>query len=324
MLDDYNRNIDYLRISVTDRCDLRCRYCMPEDGVEAVAHEDILSYSEIVRLCRIFASLGISKIKLTGGEPLCRKNVAELIAELKKIKGINSVTITTNGILLAEQLDALMKAGLDAVNISLDTLNRDLYREMTRRDMLKKALSGLNAAMARGDELNVKVNCVTADSRQDFCDVASLAEDNDICVRFIEMMPIGFGKTYAGCQIESVKKIITDRFGELTPTAKHYGNGPAVYYTLENFKGRIGFISAVSHKFCSTCNRIRLTSQGFLKTCLQYDFGTDLKNLLRGGAVDDEIASAIKSAVSCKPREHHFGDKTTGDDENKLMSQIGG
>lgn len=326
MIDIYNRKIDYIRISITDRCNLRCVYCMPEEGIIGAKHEEILSYEEIICLCKLFSKIGISKIKITGGEPLIRKDLAHLIKEIKSISGINNVTLTTNGILLEEQIEALIGAGLDAVNISLDTLDDNKYREITRVGNLDKVIKGINKALEY-NKLKVKINCVPLETEnyKDIINLIKLVKHNDLSVRFIELMPIGLGKDMRGLSEEKIKEIIEEEFGVLTPFNKPLGNGPSYYFSLDNFKGKIGFISAVTHKFCGNCNRVRLTSKGFLKTCLQYDKGIDLMTLLRDKKSEDEIIEIMKNTIYNKPRKNSFLEKDSIDNlEQGIMSQIGG
>lgn len=324
MIDGIGRNIDYLRISIIDRCNLRCVYCMPEEGVDAVSHEEILSYEEILRLVRAFAKLGIHKIKLTGGEPLVRKNVAYLVNELKKIEGITQVTLTTNGILLAETIDSLAEAGLDGINLSLDTLNPEVFQKITRRNSFDRVMEGLRAAF-KYPQIPLKVNCVPMGIEgQDVLEMAELARKYPVHVRFIEMMPIGLGKQFEFCSEEYILQGLKERYGDYVPYEKCLGNGPGHYYTFEGFQGKIGFVSAISHKFCESCNRVRLTSQGYLKTCLQYDVGVDLKQLLREGAAEEELCCAIEAAILRKPLGHQFGSQVESHGEEHMMAQIGG
>lgn len=326
MIDQFGRNIDYLRISVTDRCNLRCIYCMPEDGVKLVEQKELLSVEEITRVCSVMASLGIKKIKLTGGEPLVRLKVSELVKCLKSIEGIEKVTLTTNGILLEKQIESLVEAGLDGLNISLDTLDRQCYMKITRRDKLEQTLNGIQAAL-KYPQLSVKINCVPLGlPEQNLCQIAELARKYPVHVRFIEMMPIGQGKTFQGMSEEQVISMLQKEFGSLEHyTGDKLGNGPSHYYTVEGFQGKIGFISAVSHKFCKECNRIRLTSQGYLKTCLQYTAGRNLGRIIRGGGTDKDLKQEILDALNEKPVGHTFLEKEKRDDTECLcMSQIGG
>ena len=327
MIDDYGRNIDYLRVSVTDRCNLRCIYCMPEEGPTLVKREDILSGQEILRVCRVMARLGIKKIKLTGGEPLVRGGVTSLVKDLKAVPGIEKVTFTTNGILLGSNMDALAKAGLDGLNISLDTLDENCFKTITRRDQLAMVKAGIRSALPYIPAVSVKINCVPLGIEgQDLCEIAGIAKETPIHVRFIEMMPIGLGRDFKGMQEAEVIRMLERKYGPLKPyTGESLGNGPCHYYTIEGFQGKIGFISAISHKFCRECNRIRLTSQGYLKTCLQYTAGRDLRRILRGGGRDEDLKNEILSALREKPAGHDFLKKGKKDNTESLcMSQIGG
>lgn len=324
MVDSCGRSIDYLRISVTDRCNLRCRYCMPERGVEWLEHSQILTYEEILRLAGLFAQLGVRRLRLTGGEPLVRRGLPHLVAELKAVAGIETVSLTTNGLLLADQLPELMRAGLDGVNISLDTLDRGQYAAITRRDALEQTLEGLEAALA-APGLRVKLNCVpTADNEDQWVPLAALARERALDVRFIEIMPIGLGDSGAGRTQAQVCRRLEETFGGALPCDQGGGAGPGYYVTFPGFQGRVGFISAVTHRFCHQCNRVRLTATGYLKTCLQYRTGADLRQLLRAGAGDRQLRDAIVQAILNKPSGHHFGAETEEEDEGSNMNEIGG
>ncbi len=324
MIDGQGRYIDYARISITDRCNLRCIYCMPESGVVSVPHAQVLSYDEILRVCRVLAALGISKVKLTGGEPLARVGCAELLAEIKKVPGIRKVTLTTNGILLKEQMHALAEAGLDAVNISLDTLNRARFAQITRRDELSSVLMGIEEAL-RYPHIPVKINCVPlSEHEEDYLDLALLAKERPLHIRFIEMMPIGLGKSFSFQNEAALRRILEQAYGPLTPCNETLGNGPCRYYELAGFQGKIGFISALTHKFCESCNRVRLTAEGYLKTCLQYQAGTDLRAPLRNGCDDETLSQIVAKTILQKPACHHFHESDTASDELRGMSQIGG
>ena len=309
MFDRYQREIHYLRLSVTDLCNLRCRYCMP-DGVEKLEREAVLTYEEFLRLAALFAQCGIDTVRVTGGEPLVRKNVAQLVAGLKAIPGIRKVTMTTNGILLAQQLPALLAAGLDSVNISLDTLRPEVFRQITARDDFAAVEAGLRAALESG--LPVKLNCVPQAevNEAELEDLAALAKDHPLQVRFIEMMPIGYGAAMPCISGPELRQRFARRWADLAPLPAEQGcalgDGPAVYYTVPGWQGSIGFIAAVHGKFCASCNRVRLTSQGFLRPCLASEAGCDLKALLRSGASDEELLAAIRTTIWEKPQEHHF------------------
>ncbi|MDR0890150.1 MAG: GTP 3',8-cyclase MoaA [Oscillospiraceae bacterium] len=324
MKDGFAREIDYARISVTDRCNLRCVYCMPDCGAPRLSHGAVLRYEEIARLCAIFAQLGIRKLKLTGGEPLVRRGLPDLVRQLKKIRGIEQVTLTTNGALLSQQIDELVRAGIDAVNISIDTLDAQLYAQLTRGGSLDAALSGLHAALQYPD-LPIKINCVPfSQDASDIANIAALARDYPLHVRFIEMMPIGLGKHFACRNEAEIIEILSRSFGQLLPEGTQLGNGPCHYFSLDGFQGKIGFISALSHKFCEDCNRIRLTANGMLKTCLQYESGCDLRELLRGSADDTSLREAICAEIAQKPACHRFHEDKPLPEERRAMWQIGG
>lgn len=325
MLDKLNRKIDYLRISVIDRCNLRCVYCMPEEGVESIPHEEILTYDEILRICETVSQLGIKKIKITGGEPLVRKDIVNLIRDIKNLDKIEQVTLTTNGILLYDMLDDLYDAGIDAINISLDTLKEDNFKQITRRDGLEKVLMAIDKTYNLG--IRVKINCLAIRdfNINELADIANFAKDREIDVRFIELMPIGFGKKYTQIDNDEILSILESNFGTFEPVTEKRGNGPAKYYKNKDMKGCIGFISAISHEFCESCNRIRLTSNGFLKLCLHYNKGIDLKAPIRSGISDEDLKVLIHDTIWNKPLSHKFG-HTNGekDIEVKNMVQIGG
>ncbi|MGL6201263.1 MAG: GTP 3',8-cyclase MoaA [Lachnospiraceae bacterium] len=326
MLDKCKRKIDYLRISITDRCNLRCIYCMPEEGIPMASHEDILSYDEIIRICQIAVTMGISKIKITGGEPLVRKDALVLIKEIKSIKGIEKVTLTTNGILLGKAVPELVKYKIDGINVSLDTLDKKLFSQITRFDMLDQVREGIHKVLEH-PEIPLKINCVPMNlPEQNLINIAALAKDHKLHVRFIEMMPIGYGQNFEYLSEQTMIALLTEAFGPLSSYGESLGNGPCRYYQLPGFQGKIGFISALSHQFCDSCNRVRLTSQGFLKACLQYETGKDLRVLLRNGAEDKEIAAAMQECIQLKPKGHAFLNRQfNGEQENQLsMSKIGG
>ena len=325
MFDRYQREIHYLRLSVTDLCNLRCRYCMP-DGVEKLEREAVLTYEEFLRLAALFARCGIDTVRVTGGEPLVRNNVAQLVAGLKATPGIRRVTLTTNAVLLAEQLPALLDAGLDSVNISLDTLRPEVFRQITARDDFAAVQAGLQAALESG--LPVKLNCVpqAGVNEGELEGLAALAKDNAMQVRFIEMMPIGYGAAMPCISGPELRARFAQRWPELAPLSaaqEHaLGDGPAVYYTVPGWQGSIGFIAAVHGKFCASCNRVRLTSQGFLRPCLASETGCDLRDLLRSGADDAQLLAAIRETIWAKPREHHFNDSSMP--ATRGMYRIGG
>ena len=333
MLDQFGRNIEYIRISVTDRCNLRCRYCMPEHGVDLVSHTEILRFTEIVRLASVLTELGISKIRLTGGEPLVRKNLAALVRDLKALPGIKEVSLTTNGVLLGDQIEDLAAAGIDTVNVSLDSLDPEYFHEMTRVGDIRDVLRSLERCR-EFPQVRIKINCVpvAADgdgSEEHWFSVASLAKDGPFDVRFIEMMPIGFGAQSQGISEEMLRRKMDAVYGTPAVITARLGNGPATYVQYPGFASRIGFISAVSHKFCDKCNRVRLTSTGMLKPCLQFAGGADVKKLLRSGADNETLKEAMREVIYRKPEGHLFLEDpkerlADGEIETKKMSQIGG
>ena len=277
MIDEYGREIDYIRISVTDRCNLRCKYCMP-NGIECVGHKDILSFEEIRQIAACGAKLGITKIRLTGGEPLARKGCPQLIRMLKEIPGMEKIAMTTNGTLVRAILPQLVEAGLDEINISLDTLDAEAFAQITGQDLLPEVLKSIDASLEAG--LKVKVNAVSMPDT-DWRRMVSLAKEKPVDVRFIELMPIGAGKQSKGRSNEELLEEISNEYPELQADNSVHGAGPAVYYKIPGFQGSIGLISAMHGKFCASCNRVRLTSTGFLKTCLCYEDGVDLRKILR-------------------------------------------
>ena len=325
MFDSKGRKIHYLRLSVTDLCNLRCRYCMP-DGVDKLEREDILTYEEFLRLAALFARCGVDTVRVTGGEPLVRKGVEQLVKGLKAIPGIRKVTMTTNAVLLEQQLPALLEAGLDSVNISLDTLDPALFAKITARDEFAAVQAGIHAALESG--IPVKLNCVpqVGVNEGELEALAALAQDKPLQVRFIEMMPIGYGAAMPCISGPELLARFRRRWPELAPlpgaACAALGDGPAVYYTVPGWKGDVGFIAAVHGKFCASCNRVRLTSQGFLRPCLASETGCDLRALLRGGAADEELLQAIRETIWSKPREHHFGDNSMP--ATRGMYRIGG
>jgi cyclic pyranopterin phosphate synthase len=330
MKDSFGREIDYLRLSVTDRCNLRCVYCMGEDGVDWKPHGEMLSFEELERLCHIFAELGIKKIKITGGEPLVKKGVVPFIAHVRRIPGIEDVTLTTNGILLGDCLDDLIEAGISSVNISLDSFDRKTFFQLSGRDEFERVFSSIKAAMkiktAMKKNLHIKINMVPLRGINDgeIPNFALFARDNDVYVRFIELMPLGFASAYNMVPNDEAMVIISRVIENLAPVDERAGNGPAVYYAAPGMKGKTGFISAISSCFCETCNRLRLDSLGRLKPCLSSDMYCDLKTLVRGGADDGAIKAAIQNTVKMKPKAHVFADSANVALRHANMFKIGG
>ncbi|MBQ7630352.1 MAG: GTP 3',8-cyclase MoaA [Selenomonadaceae bacterium] len=324
MIDQFGRRIEYARISVTDRCNLRCRYCMPECGVEKISHADILTFEEILRVVKIFSRLGIKKIRLTGGEPLLRKNLPALIRDIKKIGSVEIVTLTTNGVLLEKFAADLIAAEIDGINLSLDTFDEKIFTSLTRRKLFENVMRGLKILIGKK---NIKLNCVPLRgvNEGDILKLVELARENFIDVRFIELMPIGCAvdSKLQGIPTAEIFALIESHCGKLYPAEKNFLQGPAEYFRAENFVGRIGFIDALEHKFCATCNRIRLTAEGFLKPCLNFGIGLDVKNLLRSNVGDEKILQAIEQTIFKKPREHFFN-RVNELRDGRLMNQVGG
>ena len=325
MDDQYGRKIDYMRISVTDRCNLRCRYCMPH-GVELCGMADLLTLEEIVVTAQAAARLGIRYIKLTGGEPLIRRGLDDLVRMLKATDGIEQVTLTTNGTMLEKHLDRLAGAGLDAVNISLDTMDRRTYEELTGTDALGRVLAAIGAAVRTG--LRTKINAVSVSrSGEEIRALVGLAKESPVDVRFIELMPIGYGKQFPGISHHELLPRLREMYPGLEPDQSFHGFGPAVYYRIPGYRGSVGLISAIHGKFCESCNRVRLTSTGFLKPCLCYDSGTDLRQILRAdlpsGEKEKKLLETMRTVIYEKPKEHCFENEQEIT-EGSPMSAIGG
>ena len=322
--DSFQRPINYLRISVTDRCNLRCLYCMPEEGVTLMSHGDILSYEEIYTVVKAAAGLGINKVRLTGGGPLVGGGLAGLVGVLAAINTIDDISLTTNGILLADHAAGLKAAGLRRVNISLDTLRPERFRQITRCGTLEETLRGIEAARVEG--LNpVKINVVVMAGVNDdeLTDFAARTVNDGWHVRFIEQMPVNGEEPLATrlVSVSEMKKRLAS-MGTLEPWKVAVGNGPARYFRLPGAAGTIGFITPVTEHFCYQCNRLRLTADGKLRLCLLNEDEIDLKGPLRSGASDAELSDIITRAIAGKPLGHHLaeGKKRTG----RPFSQVGG
>ena len=298
---------------------------MPE-GIHLTSMSELLTFEEIVQVVGAGAELGIRHVKLTGGEPLLRRSLPTLVQMLKNIDGIEQVTMTTNGILLKEHLPALLKAGLDAVNISLDSTDRDTFRKITGFDQLDMVLAAIDAACASG--IRTKINAVSLNLGEEaIWNLIDLAKDRPLDVRFIEMMPIGHGKDFPVYSHTKMLEQFRERYPDLTADKTMHGFGPAVYYHIPGYQGSIGLISAIHGKFCDKCNRIRLTSTGFLKGCLCYNTGADLREILRANEAEDEkrrhLTETMEAAIYAKPRAHCF--ESAGDvTERATMNEIGG
>ncbi len=321
--DSFQRPINYLRISVTDRCNLRCIYCMPAEGIRLMSHEDILSYEEIYAVAEAAAGLGINKVRLTGGEPLVRAELPKLVQMLAKIDTIDDISLTTNGILLARYAAELKSAGLRRVNISLDTLKPDRFEHITRDGNLDEVLQGIEVARAAG--LNpIKINMVVMSEVNDdeLLDFATKTVNDGWHVRFIEHMPFGENaNTPPFISVSEIRQHLA-ALGELEPCLIKAGNGPAKYFRLPRAKGTIGFIAPVSEHFCFHCNRLRLTADGKLRLCLLNEDEIDLRQSLRSGISSAELKKIIKKAVASKPLRHRLAEGCVPQDRS--FSQIGG
>lgn len=282
---------------------------------------------ELLQAVKLLVQMGIRDIRLTGGEPLLRDNLEQLAEDIASLEGVRRVSLTTNGVLLARKLPALVQAGISGVNISMNALERDCYRKITGRDYWEKVWEGFQTAVSFSDRLTVKVNVVPMKgiNEEQLVPLAALAARYPVHVRFIEMMPVGCGAYVEGLREEEVQARLEAAFGPLAPVSGPRGSGPAIYRRPEGFRGSIGWISAVSHKFCHSCSRIRLTADGWLKTCLQYEAGLHLASLLRQNAPKEKLYQAVEEAIRKKPLCHSFGEEKKGDGwETRPMSGIGG
>lgn len=304
--DLFGRTLDYLRISVTDKCNLRCAYCMPAEGVSLVPHRAVLTFEEIERVVRIFAGLGVRKVRITGGEPLVRRGITDLIGRIVRIPGIESVPMTTNGLLLARFAGVLKEAGLARLNISLDTLRADRFAEITGSHGLPSVFEGLTAARDAGFR-RLKVNAVLIRGFNDdeLFDFADLADAWDFDVRFIEYMPFG-GTTWERGKFMPASEAVARLKGrlDLEPMEKRAPSDPAYAFRVPGKRGTIGFIASVSESFCQSCTRLRLTAEGKLIPCLHADVSLDLRGPMRNGATDEELAALIQEGARLKPKAH--------------------
>lgn len=326
MKDGLGRNINYLRISVTDRCNLRCRYCMPEEGIDKKGHEDMLTLEEIFEVVEVCAGLGTDKIRITGGEPLVRKGLTRLIEKISTLEGIRDIALTTNGVLLKKLSHDLREAGLKRINISLDTMNEKRYEYMTRGGNIKDVLEGIEEALKVG-LVPIKINTVLVKgfNEDEIGDFIKLTQDENIDVRFIELMPLGQAASFAS-EHYLPNSVVLESFKELEPIESADRSSPAKYYRLPGAKGRIGLINPISHKFCNNCNRIRLTADGKLKPCLHSDKEIDVKGIIRNRRPDDRyeaLKGAVKEAIQTKPKHHTLNDLCSKPIERD-MYRIGG
>ena len=324
-IDRYHRRIDYLRISITDRCNLRCIYCMPPEGVPRLRHEDILSYEEIIRLVKLAVRIGISKVRITGGEPLVRRDVVYLCKEISSITDVSSISITTNGVRLAEFAEPLYKAGIKRINVSLDTLKRERFLKITRRDAFELVWEGILEAYRIGfHPIKINVVAMAGINDDEIEELAMLTYRYPFHIRFIEFMPL-HSEAKLECFLSGDEILARlRRIGSLEPATSLHTNGPAKHYKFHGALGKIGINSPLSHHFCSTCNRLRVTADGKLRTCLFATKETDLKVLLRNGASEDQIIAVVRNAISQKPKEHNLDKSLFRKCLSRPMSSIGG
>ena len=333
MQDRYGHRISYLRVSITDRCNERCTYCMPQELQEWLPREEILTFEETLRLIRIAAELGVSKVRITGGEPLTRRDVIEFIRRIPEIPGIKSIGLSTNGTLLAREIgpgetiaSALRAAGVESVNISLDTLDRAVYSQITGRDFHEQVLSGIDAAIAEGFK-QIKLNTVLMRERNEdqLIPLIEFAAARDLILRFIEMMPVSTTEVLDDknfMPIQEAKRMIESRYGRLIPETEFRTNGPATYYQIPERRQRVGFIGAMTNlHFCESCNKLRLTCDGKLRPCLGSYLEFDIMKPMRGGASDEELKAFFLDVVDRKPEQHDFRDNYQ---PNRKMVAISG
>jgi len=323
--DSFHRKIDYLRMSITDRCNLRCYYCMPESGIPKIDHSEILRYEEIVRLVGIVIAMGMSKVRLTGGEPLVRRDVLSLCENISKLPGLKSISLTTNGVLLSDFAEGLFRAGIRRINVSLDTLKAERFALITKMDLFDRVWEGIMTALRVGFS-PVKLNTVVMRGVNDdeIEDLARLTFEFPFHVRFIEFMPfrqLGSGKIFMSAS-EILERL--SRTGPLETASEEESNGPALHYRFKGAPGKIGIISPVSDHFCPNCNRLRVTADGKLRTCLFSSDEIDLRGLLRQGVQDKEIAAAILTAINNKPEKHHLSNPVFRKCISRPMFSIGG
>jgi cyclic pyranopterin phosphate synthase len=326
LADAFSRPITYLRISVTDRCNLRCTYCMPEAGLPWIEKTEILTFEEIERVVRGAAAVGVRSIRLTGGEPLVRRELARLVERLAAIEGIEDIALSTNGLLLAGLARDLASAGLRRVNVSLDTLRADRFAAIARRPGLERVLAGIDAATESG-LAPIKINCVVMRGCNDdeLADFAAMTRVRPVYVRFIEMMPVVENADDQRDQYLSCDDILgrLQSLGNLEPSTGPGGNGPARYFAFAGAPGAVGVISPLSHEYCDRCNRVRLTADGRLRLCLFGNHEIDLRTPVRAGATQSEISQLFRTGMLIKPERHHLKLGEPGS-RMRAFSEIGG
>ena len=328
LLDNHGRKINYLRLAVTDRCNLRCFYCMPEEGLNWLSRSELMTYEEMLSLCSLLVDMGIEKIRITGGEPFVRKDIMQLLTSLSKLKGLNELTITTNGVLTAQYIPELKNLGVNSINLSLDTLDANRFFSITGRDEFANVMDTLHQCLKHN--IGVKINAVVMDGKntKDIIPLVELSRDLPVSVRFIEEMPFnGEGHVYAGLQWNYVKilKEIESKFPEIIKLPDPPAS-TAYNYQIPGFKGDIGIIAAYSRTFCGTCNRLRITPTGELKTCL-YDHGVlNIKDLMRKGANENQIKETLLNRIATRAKDGWEAESQRAKNEgaHESMATIGG
>ncbi len=323
LTDNHGRKINYLRLAVTDRCNLRCFYCMPEEGIEWLERKELMTYEEMLRICKVLIGMGIEKVRITGGEPFARKDFMSFLRELAAIEGLKELTLTTNGVLTAKYIHELKELGIKSVNLSLDTLDRERFHKITRRDELSKVLNTMHALLAH--DIQVKVNAVIMDGRntEDIIPLAELTKDLPIAVRYIEEMPFNGAGAYGGLKWDHVR--ILEKLTTRYPTIEKIPDplfSTSANYQIPEHKGTVGIIAAYTRSFCGTCNRIRITPQGMLKTCLYDDGVLNIKDLVRSGSDNEYISKALLNAINQRAKDGWEAEQNRI--INESMATIGG
>ncbi|MEQ8210588.1 MAG: GTP 3',8-cyclase MoaA [Lacipirellulaceae bacterium] len=327
LVDNFGRIHTNLRLSVTDRCNIRCFYCMPAENVQFKPREELLTFEEIVRFVQAVVPLGINKLRITGGEPLVRRDLDQLIGQLKRLDGLQDIALTTNGILLAEQAQSLKDSGLDRLNISLDSLDEEVFQQITRRTGSDAVLEGIAAAQKVGFE-KIRLNAIAIRglTEQEIVPLGRFAFERGLELRFIEFMPLDADGAWEQADVltgEEIRNTLEAEFGQLEPTSRLDPSQPAIDYQLTSGTGRVGFINPVSQPFCGSCNRLRLTAEGKVRNCLFSHEEWDARELLRGKATDQELQHVVRSAVDAKARAHGINDADF-QQPVRAMYQIGG
>ena len=324
MIDVFGRKINYVRLSLTDRCNLNCVYCMPKGQSPVFLQKDeIMSVDEIYKLCRYLSKIGIDTIKLTGGEPLLREDFEDVVKKIRTIEAIKNITLTTNGTRLEKYMDFLYEQNIKNINISLDSLSPQKYKEITnfKLDKIVEVIKKIK----KYNFFEIKINVVPIDiSKDDISDLVDFTQENDIKLRFIEMMPIGYGNHFNFISSDEIISMISEKYGDYKRSEKVHGNGPAVYFSFAELSTEIGFISAMSHMFCDSCNRIRITCDGKIKPCLNYEYSVDIRKMMLQGVNEETIVNKIADTIYNKPKSHSFLEGLLDNSEMKNMYQIGG